>query len=163
MRRKDKEIVDIKDKIAVINKCKVCRIGLSENNRPYIIPLNYGYEYENNLLTLFFHSATEGKKIDIIKNNNQACFEIDCDTKLIEAENPCKYGYAFKSIIGSGKIYFLESVDEKIDALNKIMKHQTDKDTIHNFSQEALGNVAVYKMVVEDFTGKEKKLPSPSA
>ncbi|MDR0754350.1 MAG: pyridoxamine 5'-phosphate oxidase family protein, partial [Prevotellaceae bacterium] len=86
MRRKDKEITNIEDKINIIDQCKVCRLGLSENNKPYIIPLNYGYSFENNMLTLFFHSAKEGKKIDIIIKNNSACFEIDCDNKLIEGE-----------------------------------------------------------------------------
>ena len=160
MRRKDKEITDINEKIAIIDKCKICRIGLSKDNRPYIIPLNYGYDFKDNLLTLFFHSATEGKKIEMIKNNNQACFEIDCDTKLIEAENPCNHGYAFKSIIGFGKIFFLENTEEKIDGLNKIMKHQTEKETAYAFSQEALNKVVVYKIIVEDFTGKRKELPS---
>jgi nitroimidazol reductase NimA-like FMN-containing flavoprotein (pyridoxamine 5'-phosphate oxidase superfamily) len=47
-------------------------------------------------LTLFFHGAKEGRKIEIVKNNNSACFEIDCDTKLIEAEKPFNYGYQFK-------------------------------------------------------------------
>jgi nitroimidazol reductase NimA-like FMN-containing flavoprotein (pyridoxamine 5'-phosphate oxidase superfamily) len=41
MRRKDREIIDINEKINVIKKCKICRIGLSENNVPYVIPLNY--------------------------------------------------------------------------------------------------------------------------
>jgi len=48
MRRKNKEITKIDDKIEVIKKCKVCRIGLSENNMPYIVPLNYGWDFENN-------------------------------------------------------------------------------------------------------------------
>ena len=111
MRRKDREITDIDEKINIIKKCKVCRIALSENNMPYIVPLNYGYSFENNILTLFFHSATEGKKLDIIQNNNNACFEIDCDTQLIEAEKACDYGYAFRSIVGFGKITILENTD----------------------------------------------------
>ena len=159
MRRKDKEIIDINDKISIIQKCKVCRLGLSENNKPYIIPLNYGYSFENDKLTLFFHSADEGRKIEIIKSNNQVCFEIDCDTKLIEAENPCKYGYAFRSIIGFGKIIFLENINEKIYGLNMIMKQQTENDTNYNFPQDTIANVLVYKMVVEEFTGKQKEFP----
>ena len=159
MRRKDKEITNIHEKINIIKKCKVCRIGLSENNMPYIVPLNYGYDFENDTLTLFFHSAKEGKKIDVIKNNNNACFEIDCDTKLIEAERACSYGYAFKSIIGFGKIIILENVDEKIDGLNKIMKHQTERETVYNFTHDDLKNVCVYKMIVEEFTGKQKEYP----
>ena len=156
MRRQDKEITDINEKINVIKKCKVCRIGLSENNIPYIIPLNYGYNFENNVLTLFFHSAIDGKKLDIIKSNNNACFEIDCDTKLIEAEKACNHGYTFKSIIGFGKITILENSDEKTSGLNMIMQHQTETETVYDFSPEQLKNVCVYKMIVEIFTGKQK-------
>ncbi|GBU25577.1 hypothetical protein R83H12_02227 [Fibrobacteria bacterium R8-3-H12] len=42
MRRKDKEIIGINEKLEIIAKCKICRLGLSENNYPYIVPLNYG-------------------------------------------------------------------------------------------------------------------------
>ena len=159
MRRKDKEIMDIDEKINIIKKCKVCRIALSDNNMPYIVPLNYGYSFENSILTLFFHGATEGKKIDIIKNNNNACFEIDCDTKLIEAAKACDYGYAFRSIVGFGKITILENTDEKTDGLNRIMNQQTAKETIYTFTHDELKNVCVYKMTVEYFTGKQKEFP----
>jgi nitroimidazol reductase NimA-like FMN-containing flavoprotein (pyridoxamine 5'-phosphate oxidase superfamily) len=157
LRRKDREIINVEDKINIINQCKVCRIGLSENNKPYVIPLNYGYNFTENILTLFFHSANEGKKIDIIKSNNNACFEIDCDTKLIEAKEACAYSYAFKSIIAFGKIIILENEDEKIYGLNKIMENQTGKKEMHNFPKEVLKNVTVYKMIVEEFTGKQKE------
>jgi len=156
MRRKDREITDINEKLTVIQKCKVCRIGLSDDNIPYIIPLNFGYVFENEILTLFFHSAPEGKKLDIIKKNNNACFEIDCDSELIEGEEACNYGYAYKSIIGSGKIIIIENPDEKIYALNVLMKHQTEKDITYEFTNEQIKNVCVYKMIVSNFTGKRK-------
>ena len=62
MRRKDKEIKDKKEIESIIKRAKVCRIALSDNNMPYIIPVNYGYK--NNCI--YIHSASEGKKIDII-------------------------------------------------------------------------------------------------
>ena len=158
MRRKDREIQGIMDKVRIIEKCKYCRIGLSENNYPYIVPLNYGYSYEKEKLTLFFHSAIEGKKIDIIKNNNKACFEIDYETKLIEGEKACNYGYEYRSIIGFGKIIFLETNEEKIEGLNKIMQHQTGEKNNYTFNENEVKNVLVFKMVVEDFTGKERIL-----
>ena len=157
MRRKDKEITAVNEKLNIIRKCKVCRIGLSDNNIPYIIPLNYGYDFENNTLTLFFHSANAGEKMDIIKNNKNACFEVDCDNRLIEAEKACDYSYAYKSIVGFGKIILIENIDEKTEALNKIMKHQSEKETDFVFSDEKLKNITVYKMVAEEFTGKQKE------
>jgi nitroimidazol reductase NimA-like FMN-containing flavoprotein (pyridoxamine 5'-phosphate oxidase superfamily) len=159
MRRKDKEIVNVEDKISIINQCKVCRLGLSENNKPYVVPLNYGYSFENNMLTLFFHGAAKGKKIDIIRHNANACFEIDCDNKLIESERACNYGYAFKSIIGFGEIKILEDREEKNNGLKKIMEHQTGELFAYNFTGEELKNVMVYKMEVKEFTGKQKEFP----
>ena len=156
MRRKDREITDINEKLTIIQKSKVCRIGLSDDNIPYIIPLNYGYTFENEILTLFFHSASEGKKLDIIKKNNNACFEIDCDSELIKGEDACNFGYSYKSIIGFGKIIIIENPDEKIYALNMLMKHQTEKDVTYEFTNEQIKNVCVYKMIVSDFTGKQK-------
>ncbi|MDR3001836.1 MAG: pyridoxamine 5'-phosphate oxidase family protein [Fibromonadaceae bacterium] len=159
MRRKDKEIVDVNDKINVVKKCKVCRLALSENDMPYIVPLNYGYIFENETLTLFFHGAVEGKKLDIIRINSNACFEIDCDRNLVEGKTPLDYGFAFKSIIGFGKIVILEEANEKTYGLNQIMKHQTEKDTIYDFTNEQLKGVCVYKMLVETFTGKQSPAP----
>jgi nitroimidazol reductase NimA-like FMN-containing flavoprotein (pyridoxamine 5'-phosphate oxidase superfamily) len=158
MRRKDKEITSLNKKIEIIEKNKVCRIALSKNNFPYIVPLNYGYSFENNKLTLYFHSAIEGRKMDIIKENNNACFEIDCDCQLIENENPCSYSYGFKSIIGFGKIIIMESTEEKIKGLNILMKHQTGKEAQYNFTEEGMKKIIVYKMAVEEFTGKQKEI-----
>jgi len=156
MRRKDKEIIGIDEKLEIIARCKICRLGLCENNYPYIVPLNYGFSYDDGKLTLYFHSANGGKKIDVIKNNSNACFEIDCDAKLIEGEIPCDYGYEFKSIIGFGKIVFLDAREEKIDGLSYLMKQQTGKDIKCDFDENKLKNVVVFKMLVDEFTGKQK-------
>lgn len=156
MRRKDREITDINGKLSIIDQCKVCRLGLCDNNFPYIVPLNYGYTFENEQLTLYFHSAAEGRKIEIIHNNNNACFEIDCDTRLIEGEKACNYSYEFKSIIGFGKIIFIENDNKKASGLNHIMKHQTGKDNEYNFTEDELNSVCIYKLVVDEFTGKQK-------
>jgi uncharacterized protein len=156
MRRKDREITDIDEKLEIIAKCKVCRIGLSENNFPYIVSLNYGFSYDDDKLALYFHCAAEGKKIDIIKKNNNACFEIDCDTKLIEGTKACDYSYEFRSIIGFGKIIFLETKEEKIIGLNYLMKQQTGKDIKHDYNEKELNKIVVLRMSVDEFSGKWK-------
>jgi nitroimidazol reductase NimA-like FMN-containing flavoprotein (pyridoxamine 5'-phosphate oxidase superfamily) len=157
MRRKDREIADIHEKLKIIDKNKVCRLALSDNNQPYIVPLNYGYSFENNCLTLYFHSACEGKKLEIIKKNNRACFEIDSDGVLIEGEKPCSYSYAFESIVGTGRIMLLNTATEKKDGLNELMKHQTGKNEAYHFDEKTIERIIVYKMVVEEFTGKRRK------
>ena len=92
MRRKDKEIKDRKEIESIIKRATVCRIGLSENNLPYIVPMNYGYV--NN--RLYLHSSTQGKKIDIIRHNNRVCFEMDTDHELVKSETPCQWTMKYR-------------------------------------------------------------------
>jgi nitroimidazol reductase NimA-like FMN-containing flavoprotein (pyridoxamine 5'-phosphate oxidase superfamily) len=159
MRRKESEITDVYKKLEIIGKNKVCRLALSENDQPYIVPLNYGYSFENGALTLYFHSAKEGKKLEIIRKNNLACFEIDNDSGdgLIKGDTPCDHSYAFQSIVGTGRILLLDALPEKKDALNKLTRHMTGSDETYDFPEKALEAVAVYKMEVAEFTGKEEK------
>ena len=66
MRRSEKEITDKLAIEKIINASLVCRLALSDGNQPYIVPLCFGYQDR----TLYFHSALEGKKIDILKKIN---------------------------------------------------------------------------------------------
>jgi len=40
-----------------------------EGKIPYIVPMNFGYEMADGALSLYFHCANEGRKINIIKKN----------------------------------------------------------------------------------------------
>ena len=156
MRRQDRAITGIGEILGVIERCKVCRLGLSVNGQPYVVPLNFGYTFAHNALTLFFHSAREGRKIDMIRQNNRACVEMDCDHELLEADSACGHSFAFSSIIGFGTIEFIDSVEGKTQALDILMKHQTGTDTPHSYSEAHLAAVCVYRMHVTELTGKRK-------
>lgn len=150
MRRKDKEITDKNEMESIINDNTVCRLGLSENDTPYIIPLNYGYQTG----VLYFHSFKAGKKLDIIKNNAQACFEISDTIKVLEAEAACDFGTRYKSVLGSGTIEIVTDETEKIEGLNIIMQHHTRKAR-WEYGERAVKNVVILKMTIKEMTGKK--------
>lgn len=113
MRRKDREITDICAILELVSECKVCRLAMTDGGVPYIVPLNYGYEYADGALTFYFHSAKEGRKLEILKKNPTVCLELDGRGELVEAANPCAYGYTFASVIGTGNVEFIEYTEEK--------------------------------------------------
>ena len=57
MRRKDREIQEFEEIIAVIKKCDVCRIAMNDGDVPYIVPMNFGVEVEGEQVFFFFHCA----------------------------------------------------------------------------------------------------------
>lgn len=155
MRRSDREITDKSEIIKIIEKCDVCRLGLSEDNTAYIIPMNFGYEYTEDSLTLYFHCAKEGRKLTIINKNPSACFEMDCSHKLIEGEAACDYSMEYESVIGYGNITICCDKDEKCKALKLLMKtYAPDKD--FSFSEQQIDAVVVLRLDVNQFTGKRR-------
>lgn len=150
MRKKDKEIKDENTIESIIKRATVCRIGLSENNVPYIVPLNFGYK-DN---CLYFHSAREGKKIDMIRNNNEVCFEIDIDSEIVKGEDACGWSMKYYSIIGFGKAFFVEGAEEKRKALDIIMEHYSGKSSFE-YPEETVDNSTIIKVKIESMTGKK--------
>lgn len=73
MRRKEKEITEQSAIEAVIHKSLVCRLGLSDGNIPYIVPVCFGYQGR----TIYTHGSLKGKKNDILLKNQNICFEFD--------------------------------------------------------------------------------------
>jgi len=121
----------------------------------YIVPMNFGYSFDGNQLVLFFHSAKQGRKIDSLKANNEVCFEMDCEHKLLDADTACNYGFYFKSVIGNGQAEFIDDIEEKKSALSVLMKHQTGQD--FTFDDKMAGIVTVFKIVASSFTGKDHR------
>ena len=149
MRREDKEIRD-KDEIeSIVQRAIVCRVAFSENDVPYIVPVNFGYEDD----CLYVHSAPEGKKIEIIKQNNNVCFELDIDHEVVRAETPCNWAMKYRSVIGFGKAFLVRDVEEKRKALNTIVEHYSGKPS--DYPESAISNVAIIKVEIESMTGRK--------
>lgn len=158
MRRKNLEVKDKNVIEGILRECKVCRISVFDDGKPYIIPMNFGYDYDGEKMTLYFHSALEGRKTAAIKNGETACFEMDCGHKLIEAEKASGYTYAFKSIIGWGNPQVISDTDEKITALNKLMHAQTGRYFDMSGEKAVVDKTLVFKIETKDFTCKVKKV-----
>lgn len=154
MRRKDREVTD-KDTIKyILEKCKVLHLGITDDGNPYIVPMNYGYEFHDEKLTIYVHCALEGRKINILKKNNSCCVQMECDGKLLENEIACKYGYSFYSLIGFGKATILENSKEKAQALKLLMKVQTGKD--FDFTEEMVSRVNVIRIDCNTYSAKHR-------
>ncbi len=63
MRRKDREIIENSKIKEIISNCDCCRLGLNDNGKIYIVPLNFGFIEENGKYTFYFHGAKEGNLI----------------------------------------------------------------------------------------------------
>ena len=141
----------------ILDTGKVLHLGLAVDNEPYVVPMNYGYALEDGKLTVYLHSAVQGKKLDMIRANPNVFFEIDCDLMPFEGRVPCQYGLVYSSVMGRGKATIVEDVEEKKRAMSILMKTQTGKD--FTFEDRLVTIVAVIRIDVSEYTAKHRPLP----
>ena len=139
MRRKDREITDFNEIIEIIRKCDCCRLAFNDKDFPYIVPLNFGLHVDGDKVELYFHCAKEGTKLDLIRQDNRATFEMDCGHRFIMYEERMSCTMGYESVIGALKILMAQYHEEDFKFNTDMMKVTT-----------------VFKLVVSDMTGKRR-------
>ena len=119
--KRERQVTDPEQIIRILDTAKVLNLGLSVNDEPYVVPMNYGYRMEDGKLTLYLHSAVKGKKLDMIRANPKVFFSMDCDRMPFEGRVPCQYGIVYSSIMGRGTATLVEDVEEKKQAMSILM------------------------------------------
>ncbi len=156
MRRAEREITDINEIERILNQADVCRVALVDGEFPYIIPMCFGYTLESGELALYFHSAAHGKKMELLKENNNAAFEIDKLNEILPGENACSFSASFECITGHGTIDVINGI-EKITGLNTIMAKYDHTGREHKYSEQMLNSVAILKLTADEFCCKVHK------
>ena len=117
MRRGEQEIKDRARVDSIIRGSRVCRLGLSDQGQPYVVPLCFGYDGKARC----FHCAKEGRQLDILRRNDKVCFEFDIVEGMVEADHGCNWGIRYQSIIGFGVAHLVDDATDKQKALTLLM------------------------------------------
>lgn len=157
MTKREFKITDQEQILHILDTAKVLHLGLAVNEEPYVVPMNYGYTMEDGKLTLYLHSAVQGKKLDMLRANPRVFFSMDCDRMPFEGRVPCQYGLVYSSIMGRGTATIVEDVEEKKQAMSILMKTQTGKE--FSFNERLVSIVAVIRIDVTEYTAKHRPLP----
>lgn len=158
MRLGKREIKDPEALEKILKACEVVRIGAMDEEGMFIVPVNFGYEFEvcdGNApkLRLYFHGALEGRKAEAFAKNPDVAFEMDCAHQLITGDYTCSYSYAYQSIMGTGSVRLLTEKEQKIHGLSRVMEHLAPEAGIE-FSEEMLARTGVFCIEATSFTGK---------
>ncbi len=152
MRRPDKEIRDREVIDQILAKARVLRLGLSKDNRAYVVPVSFGYDGS----FLYIHTAREGMKIDYIASNRHVCFEAEHDVRVTGNEkDACRWTQSFYSVIGFGTIEEISDTAQKTCALNEIMKHYSGREWA--FDGRMLDRTRLWRISIDQITGKRAK------
>ena len=152
MRRSDKAVTEQAAIEKILRAGKTCQLAFTAEPAPYLVTLNYGYHDG----ALYFHSACEGRKIELIRENRAVAFTVALDLGLIKGATACDWSVRFQSVVGYGKISLLESPEEKQQGLDLFMAHYSDEK--FSYPDKMVQATAVYKLVISQMTVKQSRV-----
>lgn len=150
MRRADKEIQSTAAIEDMIARACICHVGFSDGENPYVLPLSFGYERK----TFYFHSAAEGRKIDILRHNPRVCISVVPDYDILPNPKACSWSARYESVIGFGEARFIADTAEKRQAFDRIMQRYAGASLSFDYPEEALRRTVIFSVFCETFTAK---------
>ena len=151
MRRKDREVTDRAEIMNILFRCDTIRIGIQGDEFPYVVPVSFGMEIVEDKPIIYFHSAKQGLKLDLLKTHPKVCVEGDIFLKVETTEQGITTRY--ESIIGTGACEFLSDMGEIKRALHIINEHYGYSDYPLERCR-GLAHLCVGKIVLCSITGK---------
>lgn len=149
MRRNEREITGRDELLAVLDRCFTCRVALFDCDYPYIVPMNYGVKSETDGgVTLYFHGASEGKKMDLLRQCPRVGFEVDRHEPYEAGSLTSKY----ESVVGVGELSVVTDAEEKDTAIRIITEHYEIAFT--QVFAACMPQTTILKLTVKSMTGK---------
>ena len=163
MRRKDREITDRGLIAGMLDMAEILHIAVRGEPFPYIVPLNFGYEWQGDELVFFFHSAREGKKLDLLRADPHVA--VNAAMFITYAEKPYRgHLHDYRSVTAFG-------VAEELDPGGEAFVHAHEKLLLHNHRTmqpedgPVMRQISVWQIRCpeENVTGKAEIVPKSAA
>lgn len=155
MRREDRRIADQESLRALFEQADVCRLAFAVGELPYIVTLNFGFEWVGPQPLLFFHCARKGRKLEMMEANPRVCFELDLGHELVTGSAPCDWGMKYASIVGYGLLRRVAGEEERRRGLDRIMEHY-GWGGAGEYSGSTLKATELLALEVDELSGKRK-------
>lgn len=150
MRKTNQEITDSWIIEEVLSQATICRMAMIDKGEPYLLPFNYGYK-EN---CIYIHSASKGKKIEVLKSHPRVCFEVEQKANLIKGPEACDWSTLYRSVIGYGEVEIVTDYEQKIKGLEIIMAQHGGSE-FTEFKKKNVDSVVILKLTIDKLTGKQ--------
>jgi len=150
MRRKEKEITSRHKLDQIIHNSLICHLSCSLDDYPYVVPLSFGYDGN----VVYFHTAPEGKKIDILSANPRVCLGFEEEIHLQpDPDLACGWDFHYQSVIATGIAEVITNSKDRLYGIKQIMLHFSDQDW--DISDKELSRVTIWQVVLTEITGKK--------
>jgi hypothetical protein len=147
---------DTREMKALLDRMPVGRLGLSTEDGPYVVPVNYIFAEG----CIYFHSGHQGKKAEALQADPRVCFLVDEPGPQVTWEQRCRITQIYESVICFGKAELVEEIAERKRILEMLIAKYVPGDNHVPLLDRNVENTAVVRIRIEWMTGKANRISS---
>lgn len=148
--RRFKQLLSEEESIEIFRSTTSGVLSLcGEDGMPYGVPLSHVYENGK----LYFHSALNGHKVDLISQNCNASFTVIAKDEI----HPETYTTYFRSVITFGNIRIIEDENEKKRILEVLGRrcNPNDDESLNEEIKKGFNRCLALEFTIDRMTGKQ--------
>lgn len=157
MRRNDKIITKQVELEQVIQAAQYVVLGIQTGAEPYLLPIDFAYADGY----VYFHCASEGRKLELLAENNRLSLLFVNYGGLTHPDNPtqaCQFSTKYKSVMAQGVCQAIEPQAEKEYAMRLIIAKLGIEQL--PIPEAALAKTCLYKIKIQALSGKQSPKPN---
>lgn len=149
MRRVDRQMAETEAK-KLLGRGEYGILALiDEDGRPYGVPLNYVYAND----AVYVHCALQGKKLNAIAANPQACFTVVGHNQVL----PDKFATNYESVMVFGPAAIVDAAEKEFALEAIIQRYSADfLEAGHAYIEKFRAATQVVKISIEHISGKRR-------
>jgi uncharacterized protein len=162
IRMKKRECTDREKIEGFLDMTETGYLGVSLADVPYVIPLNYVW-YEGNI---YFHGASEGRKMEILAKNSNVCFTVSASYGTMIDPVPAKTDTSYMSVMIFGKANIVTDLTKATSVMQKMLdkyvpsyyQHSLSPVHVEKYRSSIGSKTSIIEIKTELLTAKENEL-----
>lgn len=158
MRQSKRQVTDKAVIMAMLDQMDTIYLGIQDEPWPYVVPLNFGYSWKEELV-FFFHCAREGHKLDLLRKNPHVC--VTASQFISYAQGSVRgHLHDYRSVIARG---IAEEIDRErepraFERAHELLLMHNHRD-IAQVHTQAMQYIALWRVVCREVTAKAEIPP----
>lgn len=125
MIKSDREILDTAIIRAILDRIDTVHVGINDGVYPYVVPLSFGFDLDEETLDIYIHCALKGYKLHLMQNDPHVCCTFSAFSnfprKLYKGHR-----HDFRSVMAFGEVRLIDREQEPrayARAIRRLLEH----------------------------------------
>lgn len=145
----------------MLHESSYCVLATADGEQPFTHIHLFAYDEEKN--AIYLHSGIGGRIQKNIEGNPHVCLTAGDMGRLLPADSAVGMSVEYRSAVVFGEISIINDRDEAVYGLMQLMKKYFPKlapeADYRSISEKDLKRTTVYRLMIDQWSGKEKRVP----